>query len=76
MAISHFLNFAFLPQKIQNIFLKNDHKILSSSYIQKFQKTGIYVVELAVLNQCAKFQLDTIIFDPQKGCFCLPHSAQ
>ena len=26
-----------------------------------------YVVELAVLNQCSKFQLDTIIFD---------HSAQ
>ena len=49
------------------------HKIKN---FQNFQKTGIYVVELAVFNQCAKFQLDTIIFDPQKGCFCLPHGAQ
>ena len=75
MAISDFLNFGFLTPKISknHFFEKNDHKIQN---FQNFQKTGIYVVELAVFNQCANFQLDTIIFDPQKGCFCLPHSAQ
>ena len=67
MAISDFLNFAFLTPKIS----KNKSKIFKI-----FKKNGIYVVELAVFNQCAKFQLDTIIFDPQKECFCLPHSAQ
>ena len=52
-------------------------KMITKSKIFKiFKKPGIYVVEVAVFNQCAKFQLDTIIFDPQKGCFCLPHSAQ
>ena len=65
MAISDFLNFVFLTPKI-SFFKKNDHKIQN---FQKFPKTGIYVVEPAVLNQCAKFQLDTIIFDPQKGFF-------
>ena len=47
-------------------------KMTTKSDFQNFQKTGIYVVEIAVFNQCAKFQLDTIIFDPQKGCFCVP----
>ena len=71
MAISDFLNFAFFNPKIsKNIFfLENDHKIQN---FQKFQKTGIYVVELAVLNQCAKFQLDTIIFDPKRDVFAFP----
>ena len=70
MAISDFLNFVFFyPKNVKNHFLEIDHKI------QNFQKTGIHVVELVVFNQCAKFQLDTISFDPQKGCFCLPHSA-
>ena len=50
--------------------------MITKSKIFKIFKKGIYVVELAVFNQCAKFQLDTIICDPQKGCFCLPHSAQ
>ena len=36
------------------------------------QKNGIYVVELGVSYQCAKFQLDAIVFDPQKGCFLFP----
>ena len=72
MAISDFLNFVFLTPKIsRNHFFR---KMITKSKI--FRKTGIYVVELAVFNQCANFQLDTIIFDPQKGCFCLPHSAQ
>ena len=70
-----FLNFAFLTPNIS----KNDfflEKWSQNPKFSKFSKTGIYVVELAVFNQFAKFQLDTIIFDPQKGCFCLPHSAQ
>ena len=72
MAISDFLNFGFLTQKMsKNHFFR---KMITNSKI--FKKTGIYVVELAVFNQCEKFQFDTIIFDPQKGCFCLPHSAQ
>ena len=75
MAISDFLDFAFLTPKIsKNIFFRK--MITKSKNFQKFQKTGIYVVDLTVLNQCAKVQLDTIIFDPQKGCFCPPHSAQ
>ena len=71
MALSDFLNFAFLtPKSSKNIFfLKNDHKIQN---FQKFQKTGIYVIELAVLNQYAKFQLDTIIFDPKRDVFVFP----
>ena len=73
MAILYFLNFGFLTPKMSKKSLKkNDHKIQN---FQNFRKTGIYVVELAVFNQCANFQLATIIFDPQKGCFCLPHSA-
>ena len=32
----------------------------------------MYVVELAVLNQCAKFQLNTIIFDPKRDVFVFP----
>ena len=55
------------PQIFQKLlFYINDHKIQN---FQNFQNTGIYVVELAVFNQCAKLQLDTIIFDPQKVCF-------
>ena len=38
----------------------------------KLSKTGIHVVELAVFNQCAKFQLDTIIFDPKRDVFVFP----
>ena len=51
MAISDFLNFAFLTPNISknHFFLeKNDHKIQN---FKNFQKTGIYVVELAVFNQ-------------------------
>ena len=70
-----FFKFCFFdPKKFKKyLVLENDHKIQN---FQKIQKPGIYVVELAVHNQCANFQLDTIIFDPQKGCFCLHHSAQ
>ena len=43
-----------------------------SKIFQIFKKNGIYVVELGVFKQCAKFQLDAIIFDTQKGCFVFP----
>ena len=66
MAISDFLNFVFLTSKISKKSLFLD-KCSQNPKFSKFSKTGIYVVELAVFNQCAKFQLDTIIFDPQKG---------
>ena len=70
----------FPASSVTIIAMKNmkNRKLLKRSFYAffKFQKTGIYVVELAVLNQCAKFQLDAIIFDPQKGCFCFLHSAQ
>ena len=60
--------FFFTQKKLKHHFL-NDHKI---EIYQDFQKTGKYVVELTVFNQFAKLQLDTIIFDPQKGCFVFP----
>ena len=37
-----------------------------------FQKTGINVVELGVFNQCEKFQLNAIIFDPKTDVFVFP----
>ena len=59
----------FDPKNLKkSFFLENDHK----SKIFKFSKTGIYVEELAVFNQCANFQLDTIIFDPQRDVFVFP----
>ena len=71
MAISDFLNFAFLNPKISknHFFTKNVHKIQN---FQNFQKTVLYVVELAVFNQCAKFQLDTIILAPKRDVFVFP----
>ena len=74
MAISDFCNFAFLTPKIpKNHFFRK--MITKSKIFTIFKKNRICVVELTVFNQCAKFQLDTIIFDPQKGCFSLAHSA-
>ena len=66
-----FLKFCFFDPKNfkNNCFLKNDHKIQN---FPNFQKTGIYDVELAVFNQCAKFQLDTIIFGPKRDVFVFP----
>ena len=71
MAISDFSNFAFMTPKISkhHFFRKKDHKIQN---LKIFLKTGIYIVELAVFNQCAKFQLDTIIFDPKRDVFVFP----
>ena len=67
-----FFKFCFFdPKNFKKItfFRKTITKIQN---VQNFPKTGLLVVELAVFNQCAKFQLDTIIFDPQKGCFVFP----
>ena len=72
LAISDFLNFGFKTQKHGKVTLKNDHKI---KILQNFSKTRIYVREPAVVNKYAKFQIDTIIFEPQKGCFLSSHSA-
>ena len=54
MAISDFWNFAFLTLKIKKITFFR--KMITKSTIFKiFKKNGIYVVELAVFNQCCKF---------------------
>ena len=68
MAISVFQNFGFLTPKFFNFFLKMDPKIQN---IQNFQKTVTYVIQLLVVYQCTKFQVDSSIFDPQMECFCL-----
>ena len=65
MAISDFLNFALTPKISKNHFFR---KMITNP---KFSKTRMYVVELAVFNQCAKFQLDMIIFDPKRDVFVL-----
>ena len=61
MAISVFQNFEFLNPKIQNFrfFLE---KCPQNPNFQNFQKTGIYVTELPILNHHAKFQPDIFNF--------------
>ena len=39
--------------------------------VQHFQKTVTYVIQLLVVYQCTKFQVNSSIFDPQMECFCL-----
>ena len=38
----------------------------------KWPPPGRRLRELAFVNRCAKFKFDTILFDPQKGCFVFP----
>ena len=40
-------------------------------HFQNFQKTGTYVIQLLVVNQFTKFQVNSSIFDPQMESFCL-----
>ena len=69
MAISVFQNFGFLIPKIsKNWFFWEIDPVIQN--FQNFQKTGIYVIQLLLVNQCAKFQVDSSIFDPQMTSFC------
>ena len=43
--------------------------------IQNFQKTVTNVIQLLVVYQCTKFQVNSSIFDPQMECFCLRNHA-
>ena len=45
-----------------------DPKIQS---FQNVQKTVAYVIQLLVVYQCTKFQVNSSILDPQMKCFCL-----
>ena len=61
MAISVFPNFEFLTPKNPKIrFLGK--KFLKIHIFQNFQKTGIYVLALRILNTHAKFQANIFIF--------------
>ena len=39
--------------------------------IKIFKKTVAYVIQLLVVYQCTKFQVESSIFDTQMECFCL-----
>ena len=67
MAISVFQNFGFLTPKIskKTIYLM-DPKIQN---FQNFQKTVTYVIQLLVVYRCAKFQVDSSVFDPKWSVF-------
>ena len=41
---------------------KNDHKI---NFFENFQKTVLYVKQLAKAHHSSKFKIDTSIFDPK-----------
>ena len=41
------------------------------SFQKKIKKTLTYVIQLLVVYQCTKFQVNSSIFDPQMECFCL-----
>ena len=43
---------------------------------QNFQKTVTYDIQLLVVYQCSKFQVNSSIFDPQMECFCLRNHTQ
>ena len=43
---------------------------------QNFQKAVWYVMQLLVVNQRTKFQVDSSIFDPQMSCFLSRKSYQ
>ena len=75
MAISVFQNFGYLTPKISKngFFWK---MIPTIQNIQNFQKTVTYVIHLLVVYQCAKFQVNSSIFDPQMECFCLRNHIQ
>ena len=61
MAISVFPNFDFFTPKNPKIrFLEK--KFIKIHIFQKFQKTGIYVLALPILNTHTKFQANTFIF--------------
>ena len=68
MAISVFQNFGFLTPKISKklIFGKMDPKIQS---FQNFQKNVTYVIQVLVIYQCTKFQVNSSIFDPKWSVF-------
>ena len=51
---------------------KNDHKIQNFGH---FQKTVLYVKQLANAHHSTRYQIDTSIFDPQKLNFILQHYA-
>ena len=40
-------------------------------HLRNFQKLGTYVIQLLVVYQCTKFQVNSSIFDPQMESFCL-----
>ena len=65
----------FWPLKFQKIdfFWKMIPKIQN---FHNFQKTVTYVIQLLVVYQCTKFQVNSSIFDPQMECFCLRNHTQ
>ena len=71
MAISDLGYFWFLTPTIpkNHLFWKNGDKV---NNFQNFQKTEYIVVELAVFTQCAKFQLNKILFGPKSDVFVFP----
>ena len=44
---------------------------IDSIFFQNFQRTGIFVVHPRGVNQHTKLQVDSSIFNPQMGCFCV-----
>ena len=65
-----FFKFCFFESKNfkkKSLLSKNDHKIQN---FKKFKKN--ICCRAAVFNQCTKFQLDTIIFDPKRDVFVFP----
>ena len=69
MANSVFQNFGFLTPKISKnccFFWKMNPKIQS---FRNFQKTVTYVIQLLVVYQCTKFQVNSSIFDPKWSAF-------
>ena len=43
---------------------------------QSFRKTVTYVIQLLVVYQCTKFQVNSSFFDPQVECICLRNHIQ
>ena len=70
MAISIFCDFD--PKfPINNYFWKMTEKFK----IFRMKKNVLYVTQLASSNHSVKFQVDALIFDPQKLNFILQHTS-